>query len=191
MRVFIVLGSPRKGGNSDSLAAKVAEGILEGNGEVESVRLNELNLRPCQGCGACNRTGVCIIDDDMPDIYKKCDEADRVLLASPIYFYGLSAQAKIFGDRMQAQWARRYLLKERYRLAEKRKGYLISTAATKGKQLFDAAILTTRYIFDAMEMDYGGELVVRNVDKRRDVLALSEELERARQFGRAIADECV
>lgn len=187
MRVLIVLGSPRKGGNSETLANRVAEGVIEEGGEVEYVRLNEMHLQPCQGCGACDKTGICIINDDMPGIYDKCDKADRIVLASPIYFYGLTAQAKIFGDRMQAQWSRRYLLKKRYRLSDERKGYLISTAATQGKKLFDAAILTTRYIFDAMDVQYGGELVVRSVEKRKDLMALGGELERALEFGRSIA----
>ena len=135
------------------------------------------------GCGGCDKSGNCIIDDDMKDIYTTVDGADRLLLVSPVYFYGLSAQCKIFGDRMQARWARRYLLKDRYRQEEGRKGYLISSAATKGPKIFDCSILTTRYIFDAMDVEYGGEFLIKGVDKRKAVLNHPEEMQRAEEFG--------
>ena len=69
------------------------------------------------------------------------DAADRILLVSPVYFYALSAQCKLCGDRFQARWSRKYLLKERFRQGEGRKGYLLSTSATKGLKIFDCSIL--------------------------------------------------
>lgn len=186
MKLLVVLGSPRKGGNSETIAEKIAEPMGKAGWSIEYVRLNDLKLRPCQGCGGCDKTGMCVVKDDMIDLYKTVDEADRIILASPIYFYGLSAQSKIFGDRCQARWARKYLLKERFRQDEGRKGYLLSTAATKGPKIFDASILTTRYIFDAMDIEYGGEFVVRSVDKRKAVLEAPEELEKAGKFGEDI-----
>lgn len=188
MKLLVVLGSPRKGGNSETLAQKIAEPIVQNGGSVEYVRLNSLNIRPCQGCGGCEKAGHCVVKDDMTALYESVDEADRVLLVSPVYFYGLSAQCKIFGDRYQAKWARKYLLKERVREGEGRKGYLLSTAATKGQKIFDCSILTTKYIYDAMDVDYGGEFLVKDVDKRKAVLEVPDELERAVQFGQDILD---
>lgn len=184
MKLLVVLGSPRKGGNSETLAQHVAKTFEEGGGTVEYIRLNDLQLRPCQGCGGCDKTGICVVKDDMGDLYEAVDKADRILLASPVYFYGLSAQCKIFGDRMQARWARRYLLKERFRQGEGRKGYLISTAATKGQKIFDCSVLTTRYIYDAMDLEYGGDLLVKGIDKRKAVLKVPDEVTSAEQFGR-------
>ncbi len=188
MKILIVLGSPRKRGNGETLAHKVAGAMEQGGSTVEYIRLNDLNLRPCQGCGGCDKTGNCVIKDDMTDIYKKVDDADRILLVSPVYFYGLSAQCKIFGDRFQARWSRRYNLKERFREGEGRKGYLISTAATKGSKIFDCSILTARYIYDAMDVEYGGELLVKGVDKRKAVLEVPDQMAMAEQFGRDIAE---
>ncbi len=186
MKMAVLLGSPRKKGNSETLARAVAGPIEQGGGTVEYIRLNDRNLRPCQGCGGCDKSGDCIIKDDMAEIYSVVDAADRLLLVSPVYFYGLSAQCKIFGDRMQAKWARKYLLKERYRLGEGRKGYLLSSAATKGKRIFECSILTARYIFDAMDVEYGGEFVVKGVDKRKAVLEHPGELQGAEEFGKDI-----
>lgn len=188
MKLLVVLGSPRKGGNSETLACKVAEGVEQGGGNAEYIRLNNLNIRPCQGCGGCDKTGICVIDDDMTDIFKAVDEADRIMLVSPVYFYGLSAQCKIFGDRFQSRWARKYELKERFRQGEGRKGYLLSTAATKGPKIFDCSILTTKYIYDAMDVEYGGEFLTKGVDKRKAVLEVPDEMERAAQFGRDILE---
>lgn len=189
MKIVALLGSPRKNGNSETLTRAVVAPALQSGGTVEYIRLNDLTLSPCQGCGGCDKTGICVIKDDMVDIYQVVDDADRILLVSPVYFYGLSAQCKIFGDRMQARWARRYLLKDRYRQGEQRKGYLLSSAATKGPKIFDSSILTTRYIFDAMDVEYGGELVVKGVDKRKAVLEHPGELQRAEEFGRKIMME--
>lgn len=184
MKLLVLLGSPRRGGNSETLARKVAEAVEQAGGTVEYKRLNDLNLRPCQGCGGCDKTGMCVIKDDMIDIYRAADEADRILLVSPVYFYGLSAQCKICGDRFQARWSRKYQLKERFRQGEGRKGYLLSTSATVGPKIFECSILTARYIYDAMDVDYGGELLVKGVDKRKAVLELPAEMARAEQFGR-------
>ena len=188
MKVLTLLGSPRKGGNSDTLARLIGKSIEEGGGTVEYVYLNGLNLRPCQGCGGCEKSGVCILKDDMGAIYDAVDQADRILLVSPVYFYGLSAQCKIFGDRMQAPWARKYLLKERFRQGEGRKGYLVSTAATKGPKIFDCSILTTKYIYDAVDVEYGGGFVVTGVDAKKAVLNLQNEMNRATQFGKDIVE---
>ncbi len=166
------------------MAHKVAEAVEQADGIVEYKRLNDLNLRPCQGCGGCDKTGMCVIKDDMIDIYRAADEADRILLVSPVYFYSLSAQCKICGDRFQARWSRKYQLKERFRQGEGRKGYLLSTSATVGSKIFECSVLTARYIYDAMDVEYGGELLVKGVDKRKAVLEVPAEMARAEQFGR-------
>ena len=184
MNVLMLLGSPRKNGNSETLARRIGAIVLEGGGTVNAIRLNDLQIRPCQGCGGCEKTGSCVIKDDMTGIYQAVDEADRILLVSPVYFYALSAQAKICGDRFQASWSRKYLLKERFRENQGRKGYLLSTAATKGPKIFDCSILSARYIFDAIDVQYGGEFLVKGVDSRKAVLALPEEMAKAEQFGR-------
>lgn len=188
MKMLVVLGSPRKKGNGETLARKVAEAVEQDGGTVDYIRLNDLNIRPCQGCGGCDKTGSCVIKDDMTAVYEKVDEADRILLVSPVYFYGLSAQCKAFGDRFQARWSRKYNLKQRFRQGEGRKGYLLSTAATRGAKIFDCSILTARYIYDAMDVEYGGELLVKGVDERKAALNAPDEMARAEKFGRDIVE---
>lgn len=84
---------------------------LKTNNDVVEFALNRMNIRPCQNCGGCEKSGCCVIADDMKDIYTAIRESDRIILASPIFFFGLSAQAKIIIDRCQAFWCEKYLLK--------------------------------------------------------------------------------
>ena len=103
-KILIVLGSPRKKGNSATLAAKVAEGAIADGADVETVYLNGLNIKPCQGCEKCQQESFngCAIEDEMNQLYAKMQEADSVVVASPIYWFNISAQTKIFIDRLYA-----------------------------------------------------------------------------------------
>jgi multimeric flavodoxin WrbA len=188
MHTLIILGSPRKNGNSETLAQSVASGILQvPDTSVEFIRLNDLRITPCQGCGGCNKTSVCVIEDDMTALYEKVDLCDHLILVSPIYFYGLSAQCKAFVDRFQARWARKYLLGIRFRTDEQRQGTLLATAATEGKKVFDGALLTSQIFFDALDLECGESLLVRGVDQRGDMQKQAQTLEQAVILGRKIA----
>lgn len=189
MNVLVVLGSPRKKGNSQTLVEKVLAGVEESIlCNVEFIYLHGLkDLNPCMGCGGCEKTGMCVIKDDMIELYEKIDSADLLFLVTPVYFYGPSAQLKIFIDRCQARWSRKYLLKERVRQGENRKGYLLATAATKGPKVFDACILVAKSYFDTVDIEYGGELVVRSVDERGALKNSEDEIAKATKFGRDIA----
>jgi multimeric flavodoxin WrbA len=103
-KILIVLGSPRKKGNSATLAAKVAEGAIADGADVETVYLNGLNIKPCQGCEKCQEESFdgCAIEDDMNPLHSKIQEADSIVIASPIYWFNISAQTKIFIDRLYA-----------------------------------------------------------------------------------------
>ena len=189
MHTLIILGSPRKNGNSETLAQTVASGILQvPDTSVEFIRLNDLRISPCQGCGGCNKTSICVIEDDMTALYEKVDLCDHLILVSPIYFYGLSAQCKAFVDRFQARWARKYLLGIRFRNDEHRQGILLATAATEGKKVFDGALLTAQIFFDALDLECGESLLVRGVDQRGAMHKQLETLEQAVILGRKIAN---
>lgn len=189
MKALVVLGSPRKGGNTEILADQVIAGMKDGGADVELIRLADYRISPCLACGGCEKTGCCVIQDDMQQLYPRIDSADRLVLVSPIYFYGVTALLKAFIDRSQAQWSRKYLLRQRQLSGVPRIGYLVSAAATKGEKVFDGAILTAQYALDAMDFKYGGGLLVKGVDRKGAVKEFPDELERARQFGRKIAGD--
>jgi multimeric flavodoxin WrbA len=188
MKVLVILGSPRKGGNTEILASQVIAGMKDAGADVELIRLADYRISPCIACGGCEKTGRCVVQDDMQDLYPRIDSADRLVLVSPIYFYGVTAQLKAFIDRCQALWSRKYLLRQRRQGGVPRIGYLVSAAATKGEKIFDGAVLTAQYALDAMDFKYGGALLVKGVDRQGAVSRRPEELERARLFGRKIAE---
>jgi len=103
-KVAVILGSPRKNGNSALLAQKACEGIAAAGGEYETFLLNSMNIRPCQACDACQRQPEqrCTLRDDMHTVYDAIESADAVLMASPIYMFTMSAQLKLFLDRCYA-----------------------------------------------------------------------------------------
>jgi len=104
--VVALLGSPRKKGNSTILAKQIIHGAESVGAKVDTVYLNGLNIKPCQGCYACkkkNSTG-CAVDDDMQSLYPKLVESDAWIIASPVYWFSMSAQTKIFMDRCFALW---------------------------------------------------------------------------------------
>ena len=105
-KVIVLLGSPRKKGNSTVLAKQIIHGVESAGAKVETVYLNGLNIKPCQACYACkkeNSTG-CVIDDDMQSLYPKLVESDAWVIASPVYWFNMSAQTKLFVDRCFALW---------------------------------------------------------------------------------------
>ena len=103
-KVLIILGSPRKKGNSASLAARATEGAISKGADVESIYINRLKLRPCQGCEKCQKEDFagCAIDDKMNELFPKLSSADSIIIASPVYWFNISAQTKIFIDRLYA-----------------------------------------------------------------------------------------
>ncbi len=102
-KAVIILSSPRKGSNSGTLALAVGAGITEAGGQVETVDLSGLDIKPCLACDACQRNGgKCVQIDGMQTIYPKVIAADILVLATPIYWFNLSAQLKIFLDRCYA-----------------------------------------------------------------------------------------
>lgn len=183
MKILLVNGSPRKHGNTDILLDKVAEGIHSAGREAEIIHLSDLDIHPCIGCGHCESEGLCVIDDDMTALYEKLVTADRVVIGTPVYFYGVTAQTKAFIDRCQALWCRKYLLGQIRPERNQLRGYLVSVAATDGGRIFEGTRLTVRYLFDAMDFTYSGELLVRGVDSKGAVSCKVDQLAEAVRLG--------
>jgi multimeric flavodoxin WrbA len=100
-KVLILLGSPRKRGNSAILAARIAKGAKKAGAKVETVFLQGLNIAPCKACYACQKENSkgCAIDDAMQEVYPKLLAAEAWVIATPVYWFTMSAQTKLFMDR--------------------------------------------------------------------------------------------
>jgi multimeric flavodoxin WrbA len=103
-QVLVILGSPRRKGNSSTLAARISRGAKSAGAEVETVFLQGLKISPCRGCNTCQKPDSkgCANQDDMQKIYPKLIKADAWVIASPVYWFNMSAQTKIFMDRCYA-----------------------------------------------------------------------------------------
>jgi multimeric flavodoxin WrbA len=185
MKVLGIFGSPRREGNSDTLMKAFLEGAAGAGAAVEEVFLRQLKISPCLEIYHCFKDGTCPIKDDMRGLYDKLIEADVVALASPVFFYSLSAQAKAMIDRTQALWARRYVTKQDFP-GGNRQGVLLVTGATKGRLLFVGSRLVARYFFDALNVRYAAEILVRGVDEKGAIKARPEVLDQARDLGRRL-----
>jgi multimeric flavodoxin WrbA len=188
MKVLGLFGSPRRGGNTEILLEEALKGAEGEGAEIERLYLSDLKITPCTECHGCDETGDCVILDEMQKIYPKLLEADIIILASPIFFYGVTAWAKTLIDRSQALWAKKYLVNDPAmgKKGKRRKGFFISVGATKGQKVFEGAILTGKYFFDALNAEYTGELVYRGVDGKGEILKHPKALEQAREAGRRL-----
>ncbi len=99
MKILGIVGSPRKGGNTDTLVARVLEGARSKGAEVERVHLQGLNIHPCQGAFSCEARKGCVLPDDMQPLYKKLQQADGIVMGTPVYVRNASGMLVNFIDR--------------------------------------------------------------------------------------------
>ena len=185
MKVLGIYGSPRKGGNSDVLLDEALKGAESAGATVSSIRVCDYKISGCIECGGCDKTGVCVQKDDMAEIYPQLQEADVIILASPMFFYAIPAQAKALIDRCQAMWSKRMLEKTREELKtySSGTGYIIGVGATKGSNLFEGAKMTAKYWYDALDMDFADGLCVWSVDEKGAINKRPDALKDAFELG--------
>jgi len=176
VKLVALLGSPRIKGNSEILLDRAIESAEDKGVDTTKIALNTLKIRPCQECGGCNETGTCVISDDMAFIYESIDKADIVLVASPIFFANVAAQTKIMIDRMQCRWAKKFLLKQKTKGAEK-KGAFICCGALNKDTYFKCASAVLSVFFLVQDIEYREKIFVPSVEEKGDVLKKEEVLE--------------
>ncbi len=191
MRVLGIAGSPRRGGNTALLLDEVMGGAVSRGAEVETIVLNDLKITPCQHCDACLETGRCRIEDDMQMIYRELEQADRVVLASPIQFMGPTAQMKAMIDRCQTLWARKYVLKKApLDNRRERKGLFISVGALKIASLFEPTLTIIKTLFRVLDIAYVGELLFYGIDEKGAITKYPEALHQAFRAGQKLVADC-
>ncbi len=190
MKILGIAGSPRRDGNTDLLLAEVMKGAASKGAEVKTIILNDLKIAPCQHCDACLKTGKCKIEDDMQMIYQEIEQADRIVLASPIQFMGITAQMKTMIDRLQVLWARKYVLKEPpLGGRQERKGLFISVGGRKIANLFEPALVTVKTVFRILDIAYTGELLFRGVDEKGAIAKHPDALRQAFLIGQKLVED--
>ena len=187
MNIIAFLGSPRKDGNTELLMERAIKGIEEEGLNVSVFNLNLMKIMPCQNCGGCDETGACIYDDDMSQIYDAIRAADRIILASPIFFFALSSQTKAMIDRCQAFWCEKYLLKKPIPAGNYgRKGLLLLVGGMKKEIGIQCAETCARAFFRTVSVPEHKTLNYLGVDAKGAILQNPMALKEAYEAGKKL-----
>lgn len=191
VKILAVYGSPRRDGNTATLLKQAVAGARLEGADVEEVFLRDHKISPCMEIYHCIKAGECAIRDDFQDILAKIEASSGIMLASPIFFYTVSAHTKIFMDRCQSLWVRKYWIEKQAfnKTPETRKGIFISVGATEGKKLFDGALLTVKYFFDVLDASLSKTVLCRGVDRKGEIQKKDAYLKEAFLAGRNLALE--
>lgn len=189
-KILALSGSPRAEGNSSLILDKFLEGAAVEGVNGEKVIINQLNFKPCQGCGACNKDGICIIKDDMQKIHQMFEEFKGIVLAFPIHFGSMSAQTKMMIDRFQAFWAARYVLKEpRIKKEDAKKGFYTCVKGSNVKRFCKNAGEIVGVFFDILNIQEMGSLSYGEVRTSPGIVENKEALQEVMAAGQKFARE--
>lgn len=179
--ILILTGSPRKNGNSDMLADAFMKGAQEKGHIVNKIRVANLNISGCTACELCwTGDGACIQNDDMAEIEPLLESADMILLVSPLYFFGISAQLKAVVDRLCA-----YCVGGCKKPLNIKESALIMCGECDEERFYSGAIDTYRHTADYMKWQDRGILIATSVKEKGDVLQ-GDWLTKAQTFGAQI-----
>ena len=187
MKVLCISGSPRRRGNTELLLDRALEGAKERGADVEKIVLSELNIHPCRHCDGCARTGLCVIEDDMQELYDRFRTLDALILATPVFFMGPPAQTKSMMDRCQCLWVAKYVLKRP--LVEngaKRRSLLLSVGGSARPDLFQPLKIIVQAVFATLDVAYGNDLCFAGVDKKGAIREHPTALKEAFEAGAAL-----
>jgi putative NADPH-quinone reductase len=180
-KILILTGSPRKNGNSDMLADAFMKGAQEKGHTVNKIEVAGLDISGCNACEMCwTEDGACVQCDDMTEIEPLLESADVLVLVSPLYFFGVSAQLKAAIDRLCT-----YCVGNCKKSLNIKESALIMCGACDEERFFSGAIDTYRYTADYMKWKDRGVLIVTNVTAKGDVLQ-GDWLSKAEAFGTLI-----
>lgn len=178
MKVLGIVGSPRKGGNTDILVREVLKGASARGAETEIVYLNDLIITPCQGCDHCKKGDSCVKQDDMQGLYEKIRTADAMVVGSPIYMAHVTAQVKLMIDRMYAFFTSDF----KSRLPSGKKAVLLTVQGDGDRKSFESAVKSMKTGFEWLGIDVAKTMVGAGLDKkgavtkRKDLLTTAFEL---------------
>lgn len=177
MKILGISCSPRKKGNTVILLEETLRGAAEHGADIELFSVSGKNIRGCDSCYACFQKGECHIQDDMQPLYTKLIEADGIVFGSPIYIYGITAQAKAIMDRI-------FALNQKSRTLANKVGGVIVVAGSLG--LIDA--LKDYYFFFALQKMLPANFVAAYATMKGDAKRLSKGMDAAFLLGKEIVE---
>ena len=189
-RALVIAGSPRRGGNSDTLATRLVAGLRDAGAEVELLHARDLSVAPCRACYHCSRTGECITKDDAQRLYELFLTSHRICLVTPIFFCQTPAITQAIIERCQTLWTRKYHRHEEPPdLDLPRRGLIVGVGGTRGPKVFDSLRCLARFWFDTMNLKQYEVLTYNNVDEKGAILERPEALQEVYEAGVRLAGE--
>ena len=187
--VLGIHGSPRRESNTELLVARVLASAAEAGAETEVFALRGLKFSSCRHCGGCDRTGQCVVGDDMQAVYAKLRAASHLVLGSPVQFAGVSGETKAMIDRGQCCWVGKYRLKQAVsEVTGERRGVFAATCGGRDTRVFEQARPTVKAFFNSTGFRYWGELFEADTDGRPPVAERADTLAKAQVLGRRLLE---
>jgi multimeric flavodoxin WrbA len=186
VRILGLAGSPRRGGNTETLLDQALAGAAAAGAEVEKVVASNLKMRGCLHCDGCVLTGVCIQKDDMTALYPKLAEMDAFVLTSPLMFMAISSQAKMVIDRLQCLWVAKFVLKLPGTGDRRRSGLFICVGGMNRPDMFVGARMTAKATFNTLDARYDHEMLLAGTDEKGAILSQPQALQEAYEAGRQL-----
>ena len=175
MNILVITGSPRKGGNTDIMAEAFAQGARESGNQVTVKNAGAMNITPCQVCEYCfAHDGACMQQDDMTEILAEVDKSDMLVFASPVYWFGMSAQIKLVIDRLYARAAKGF---------RPTQTALLLNAMSKG--VFEAAITQYKCTNNYLKWTDKGIITISGMNEKGSMKD-APELKEVIELGRSI-----
>lgn len=185
LRVVGLSGSPRRGGNSETLLDRFLEGAAFSGAACRKIVLDEISLSPCRACAEVNRDGTCRIEDDFQAVYRALREADLAVLAAPVFFGSLPAQVKALVDRFQCHWLAVSVFHTIEQGGEnRRRAVFLSTQATGRRDFFRNSRAVAANFFATAGFGSLEELACYGLEGSRDIARKPGCLEKAFALGR-------
>ena len=177
-KVLVITTSLRAKSNSDRLAEELIRGAKDAGHEVEQISLKGKDIRFCIGCLSCQKTQKCVLKDDAVPIAERVKEAETLVFATPIYYYGMSGQMKTLLDRLNPLYPSDYKF---------RKVYMLSVATEDEDYVPEKAVSGLQGWVDCFEKaEFAGSLFCGGISDPGEARGRSVELDEAYQFGKAL-----
>lgn len=183
MKIIGIDGSPRKDGNTEKLVRKILSGAKEAGGQIEFLKLADLTINYCLGCGSCRATGECVMKDDMDRVYDSIQQNDVIVLGSPIYAWQVSGNIKVFMDRLCRVLTPKY----ESRLNGPKKIAFAYTQGNPDAEMFKPYLDYQEQVYPFLGFTLAGRVQATGTRAKEDILTQKEIMTRADSLGRELA----
>ncbi len=183
MKILGIEGSPRRDGNTEKLVRKILEGAEDGGARTEFIKLSDLLLNFCRGCGTCRATGKCVQKDDMDQVVDAIQESDVIVLGSPVYVWQVTGTTKVFMDRLCRLLTPEY----KSRLVGEKKIAFAYTQGNPDADLFKPYFDFQEKVYTLLGFTLDGRIQAVGTRNKEDILSQESTLSQALSFGRELA----